>query len=91
MKIGPVAFRPDGKALASGGSDGSIRLWDMTSGAMMRNVEAGSAVTAVAASATHIAAACQDGRVKLVGPEGQEAELSGPGAAMNAVAFSVDG
>ena len=91
MKIEPLAFQPDGKILVTGGSDGSVRLWNMTSGALIRAVDAGSPVSSVAASGGYVAFGCEDGKVKLLSPEGAETELGGAGAAVHAVAFSVDG
>jgi WD40 repeat protein len=91
VKVGPLAFRPDGKVLATGASDGSIRLWNMSTGALVRASDAGSAVSSVAASAAYVAVGCEDGKVKLLAPEDQESELSGTGAAVHAVAFSTDG
>lgn len=36
--INTISFSPDGKLLASGGYDDSIRLWDVTSGALIRTL-----------------------------------------------------
>ncbi|MBI3466497.1 MAG: hypothetical protein HY000_26075, partial [Planctomycetes bacterium] len=38
--VGPIAYRPDGKELASCGDDGTIRFWDVTTGDERLRIEA---------------------------------------------------
>jgi WD40 repeat protein len=98
-EVGSVAFSPNGKTVASGGSDGSVRLWDTATGQ-----ETGPPITASLAGAVNSVAFNPDGKtIASGGDDGkiwfwngaadQQISTSHPAstAPLTSVAFSPDG
>lgn len=67
-----VAFQPGTRLLASGGSDGSVRLWNPDNARMYAMVKLGSPVDAIAFSpgGKRLAAGCDDGVVRILDVSG---------------------
>jgi WD40 repeat protein len=91
-----VKFSPDGRAVLSGGADGTIRFWDAVSGQLLRTIQAHESCTndlSFSPDGRFLVSASCDDTLKLwdTSTWNQMATLSAHGGDVLCVAFSPDG
>jgi WD40 repeat protein/serine/threonine protein kinase len=93
-RVWGILFSPDGRSLYSGGTDGTVRRWELESGTGTVLVHAGARVHWMArdASGAHLGLPLSDGTAWIVGPDGtKQVVLRGHVSEVNQIAFDAAG
>ncbi|WP_346433917.1 trypsin-like peptidase domain-containing protein [Nonomuraea composti] len=92
-RVSAVAFSRDGKYLASGGNDATVRIWDTATGRQIRTLTISVDAVAFSPDGKYLAGGSFDGTVRIwdTATGHQVRELTSLNGPVLAVAFSQDG
>ncbi|MEP7121790.1 MAG: WD40 repeat domain-containing protein [Byssovorax sp.] len=96
-RISSIAFSPDSKSVASASADGTIELWEVASGQLVRSLHGQTGVIAFSPDGGTLASGTAGGTLELFdltsGSEPMRVGIddTGPAHSVGAIAFSPDG
>lgn len=93
QEVRALAWAPDGRLLATAGTDSTVRLWDVSSSQEIRALAAGSDVKSVAIDrlGSYLVAATEKGLIRFDLQTGQHETIPAPAGNWQSVVFSPDG
>jgi WD40 repeat protein len=96
QRVAALGFSPDGRTLATGNTDRTVRVWDVAAGTLRLALEghAGSVLSvAFSPDGALLASGSEDATIRLWRPDDGSLvrSLAGPGHGVTALAFSKDG